>query len=481
MSREQKKETASEVQRVRPGQLHQVIFTGYDTKGLATGSGPVQLEIRAEGGIQGEKAEVRIQHLSQHRPVAWGIIATLLEPSAHRTRPHDAKTHRCGGCNWSHMDYEAQLAAKTERLRKLLSTVTPTGRADIAEAEVMPSPSERGYRNRGKYVIARHRNRIVLGAYRPRSHEVERTIGCPVMQPDVDRAAHALEKALDSAGWPLFDPRTGRGLLRYASVRANHRDEILVTVVTAAEGDVDWTNLAEDVRSQCPGLEGFTIDINPDPGNVVFSGLHRTIRGEAEIEEQYGPVTVYLSGHGFGQANREQAGRLYRFAAEAAVSPFPETGDPPSRLLELFCGAGALSLTVARHGRNDRFHLTGIERDGEAVQLATRAAKDAGLAEKCTFFAADANRTLEKMQRGDQPPPQVVLLNPPRTGLRPELREALQKLQPSRMVYVSCSPETLTRDLLDLLKGPCRLTALKGFDMLPMTPHLELVAVLEAG
>lgn len=525
------------MKRPRQGEHLQVRFDGYDAEGQAVGSWrpapapggakqdgpgphapPAQAwEIHAPWGARDDLARVELLHVSPHHGVAWARILEVLEPSPRRCLPFDFPGHRCGGCGFAHLGPEEQLWAKGERLSTLAARFPG---AALASPPVRPAERLTAYRNRGKYVLglqappgprgrpqgaragAPRRSeapRPVLGAFLPRSHRVVSTLGCPVMEPAVERAAAALEGLLGETRLSLYDETSGQGLLRYAAIRANHRGEVLVTLVTARtpEGPSADEDLAPLVLGLClalPDLVGVTLDVNPTRGNVLFSGDEQVLHGAAVLEERYGPARVSLTGEGFGQVNREQAAAIYQAAAEAALAPLGDRG-APKRIWELYAGAGALSQVVA-HQAGDRADLwvLGIERDPRAVAQANQAARDLGLAERLQFRAADASEALwppappdpagaeEGYHDPHDPfagPPDVVALDPPRTGCRPPLLEGLCRARVPRVVYVSCDPETLGRDLSLLERGGYVVRSLGGFDLMPQTPHLEVLAVAE--
>jgi len=464
---------------IAKGKQCTVEFHGYGADGLAVGIGPGEVEVHVAGGIGGERARVQIEHVSQHHRQAWGRIVSMEEASPHRTRDHDAPGHRCGGCSWAHLDEVAQREAKEARLQSVVEACGPPARG-MTTPLVAPSPRQAGYRNRGKYVLARKHGQVVLGAYRPRSHEVGSTLGCPVIAPAVDETAQALATLLVHRKWSIYDERQGRGLLRYVGIRVNHRREVLVTLVVSRLVERPWKKLVSGLRPKVDRLVGLTLDVNPDPGNVLFTGETEQIWGSSELVDRYGPAVVRLTGQGFGQVNRDVATLLYAHAAQATLAPLPGGAEPPARVWDLFCGAGALTQTLARLGTELQSgpgpDILGVERDEAAVRLAEGAARSAGLT-NCRFEAGDANDLLSADDPGLLP--EAVVLNPPRTGCRPALLSALVAQRIPRVVYVSCSAETLIRDLAILQQGGLKLQSLRAFDMLPMTPHLELVAVLE--
>lgn len=461
---------------IAKGKQFTVVFDRYDPDGLAVGTDPDGVDVHVAGAIRGEHGRVEIEHVSQHRRQAWGRLLSLEETSPHRTRGSGTAEHRCGGCAWSHLDEVAQREGKEARLQSVVDACGLPADG-LPSPLVVPSPRPAAYRNRGKYVLARKRGEVILGGYRPRGHDIVSTLGCPVMAPEVDNTARALATLFAHRKWSIYDERQGRGLLRYAAIRANHRAEIQVTLVVSRLVERPWKELAHRLRGQAPGLVGLSLDVNPDPGNVIFSGQTERVMGTVELVDRYGDAVVRVPGHGFGQVNREVATLLYDHAAQAALAPLAGQEGVPARVWDLFCGAGALTQTLARRAAESghKVDVLGVERDEAVVRLAAGAAQSAGLT-GCRYQAGDANSLLSA-DGGDLP--EVVVLNPPRTGCRPPLLDALVAQGIARVVYVSCSAETLVRDLKVLKAGGFHLQSLQGFDMLPMTPHLELVAVLE--
>jgi 23S rRNA (uracil1939-C5)-methyltransferase len=465
--------------RLYPARTYKVEFTGYTDDGFASGKGPCGYEIRAMGAVRGETALVRLEHVSPHRPLGWGRIEKLLDTAEERRKPACVRAATCGGCSWMHLSYETQLAEKSGRLREIagrLRPMTAPHKESLrASCEVAASPRTLRYRNRGKYVLAKKRGKVVVGAYRPRTHRVISTLGCPVVETPVDITARVLAQLLTRTDLPIYDEKTRHGVLRYAGVRANDRGEVLATLVTRTEGPESIRLFARDLRNQCPGLVGVTQDINPASGNVLFSGDARPLWGKPVLEEGFGPARVRLQGHSFLQVNRTQAARLYEHVAET-VSPSGSSapGVTPPTVWELFCGTGAISLLLARRG----VRVTGVELDPVSVQMATEAAQAAGLRELCRFTSSDAGEWLEARAASERPPGAIVV-NPPRSGCSPEVISAVAALRPCRLVYVSCNPDTLVRDLERLAPSGFELFDLRGFDMMPHTPHLETVAVME--
>jgi len=441
-----------------------MLVEAYDHDGLAVGY-VHGVEVRVLGGVVSEEVTVRIDHVSPHKAVAWAALESVDRPAGLRVSPRCGKVGRCGGCPWMHLDYEGQREAKKERIEAVAAGLgQPAG-----AVEVEASPALFRYRNRAKYVPVRRGQRVVLGAYEPRSHQVVETLGCLAVEPAVDQTAKILADILSSARIRLYNEQTRKGELRYVGIRANHRGQVLATMVLAMEPSRRLLDAVGRFTDACPELVGVTADVNRTEGNVIFSGNASVLMGQEWMEERFGAVAVRLSGHGFSQVNRGQATRLYEYVADRAARPLGTRATTVA--WELFSGPGALSMTMAHRGLS----VVGIERDGPSVETARRAAEAQELS--CRFIEGDANQAFAKGVVGESPP-DVVVLNPPRSGCRPELLLGIGRARIGRVVYVSCNPSSLARDLSVLADFGYFLTDLHGFDLMPHTPHVETVAVM---
>lgn len=479
--------------RLKKGTPYIVDFFGYDETGVARGKGPCGYEIRARGVCKGERALVKLDHISPHRPLAWGRIEHIESSiSSERVRPPCRRTTLCGGCPWMHLSYDAQLGEKRQRLKKVLASMDQAAIKRGLYIEVESSNPTFHYRNRGKYVLAHKRNQVLMGGYMPRSHRVVSTLGCPVVEKPIDSVARIVAKHLVPLGKSIiYDEKTRDGLLRYLGVRANYRGETLVTLVAANKDDKRLQRLGADLLKRCPELIGVTLDINDTRGNVLFSGRSVRLKGQEMLRERFGPSDIFLKGESFAQTNRHMAEALYDFASREIVrrtgnhnhstasqskgTKISESKKPSKHVVwDFFCGAGAFSFHLAHLG----FKVLGIELDGSSVELARDSASAQAWNEQPIFFKGDANTSVSKA-KDYMPYPDMVVLNPPRAGCRSGLLEDLAGHSIPGILYISCNPETLTRDIKYLVDHGYMLTTLRGFDMLPHTSHIESVAVME--
>jgi 23S rRNA (uracil1939-C5)-methyltransferase len=286
--------------------------------------------------------------------------------------------------------------------------------------------------------------------------------GCRVAEPPLDDTAEALRQNAAAAVAP-YDEASGSGLLRYAILRVNFRGQVLVTLVTAQRAWPDGAALARALKAARPEVIGVVQNVNPSRGNALYGDEQHLLDGEPALEEQVGGVRLRLSATAFFQVNRAVAERLYADARVAAGLARHE------RVVDCYAGAGGLALTLAPDARE----VIGIEEHPAAVADACAAAALAGK-EHARFVCGDAAAQLGTVERAD-----VVVVNPPRKGCAPAVLDEIARLGPRRVLYVSCAPDTLARDLARLGRHGYRTVLCRPYDMLPQTPHVETLAVVE--
>lgn len=449
--------------------------TGLDEAGHGTGmSGGRTLHVADL--LPGERAEVAIDHDSPHRPESWGRIARRLgDPSPDRVAPACPAHGRCGGCAWQPLAYPAQLVHKRARVVASLPAGTPV-------APATPSPSVLGYRHKGKYVAGTIDGKLVLGAWAPRRHELVDTAGCRVVAPLIDELRGRTLDAATAAGLAPWDERARTGHLRYVIIRANRTDEALVIlVVRSATPPALLAPIAAALTSD-PRVAGvLRLDNDRDDGGLL-AAAPTVLAGAATIPDTLAGVPIDLGATEFAQVNPAQADAIYaRVAALAALTPTSTAAD-------VYAGLGGITFALARSGA----HVISIERDPDAVSaLRTAGDRFRGLnpANSQVEFSphdsgrlrpmnlspivADA-RTLAEIRTVD-----VVVVNPPRKGLSQEVIDAIVSGSATRLIYVSCGPESLGRDVAKLVERGWVVDVVEPFDLMPGTAQIETVVRLE--
>jgi 23S rRNA (uracil1939-C5)-methyltransferase len=428
--------------------------------------------VHIAGALPGERVGGVIEHVSRHAGSAWARLETIEAPSPARRPPACPAFGACGGCVLQHLDYDAQLAWKHQRVARALAAHPALGEVKVDPCVASPRPL--GYRNRSKLVVARREegradDGLVLGAFAPRSHDVVDVAGCRIAEPPLDETAAALRALLDEAGVRAYHERTATGDLRHVVLRANHQGRVLAVWVVARPLP-DGVALARRFRAARPEVVGVVEHQNRSRGNAIFSDANgeneRVLDGAGQIEEQIESagqtVRLVLAPGAFFQANREVAALAYAAIAGALAVR------PSERVVDAYCGVGGIALTLARQAAE----VIGIESHAGAVAGATASAALNGIA-NARFVVGDAAGALGQIDRAD-----VVVLNPPRKGCTPEVLSGVARLAPRAIAYLSCDPETLGRDLALLATHGYRARAITPFDMLPHTPHIEALAVL---
>jgi 23S rRNA (uracil1939-C5)-methyltransferase len=414
--------------------------------------------------LPGERAEIAIDHRSPHKPEAWGrIVRRLGMVSADRVAAQCPAFGRCGGCVWQHLAYPAQLAAKRARLATALAEVAAVMTGAVEIAAVRPSPAVVGYRSKGKYVVGRAGDHLVLGAYAPRSHHVVDTLGCRVVAPIIDEVATWVRGAAEQAGLAAYDERDRTGELRYVVVREAAEDVLVVLVVAPRTPRRKLDRVAAALGHHPAVHSLVAIEHDRRDGAIVPSGSSATVLlGPGHVVEQLAGVAVEVGASEFLQVNRAQAAAMYARVAALAEAT---TG---TLAIDLFAGLGGIGLHLARAGAT----VIAVEIDRDAVAQLRRAAQRAGL--PLTAIAGDVGEVRGQLTAR----PDVVVVNPPRKGLSAGARGFLAELTAPTILYVSCGPEALGRDLAALAGHGYTPDTIEPFDLMPGTAQVETVARL---
>lgn len=421
--------------------------------------------------LPGERAEVAIDHLSPHRAEAWArIVRRMGSASPDRVAAACPAFGQCGGCVWQHLAYPAQLAAKRARVIEALADVPAVRSAAVSVAAVRPSPEQFGYRNKGKYVVGRAGEGLVLGAYAPRSHHLVDTLGCRVVAPIIDEVATWIRGAAERSELIPYDETTRTGELRYAIVREAQGDVLVVLVVTSSASRTKLKSVADALANHAAVRGVVSLANDRRDGAIAPSGSSvHVLVGHGHLIEQLADTAVEVGAAEFLQVNRAQATAMYARIAELAS----ERRTPSRRIqaVELFAGVGGIALHLARAGAE----VVAVELDRAAVSQLRRAAKRAGL--DLTPLAGDAGNIAPDVRRQLGQSPDLVVVNPPRKGLAGALG-LITELGAPVVIYVSCGPESLGSDLSRLAAEGWVPDVIEPFDLMPGTAQVEVVVRL---
>lgn len=433
------------------------LYEAYIDAFSADGGGVCRIAGRAvfvPRALPGELWRVRI--VKANKTAVWGRGEMLLSaPSDERDEPKCPAYGRCGGCATQHMRYETELNFKLGRVNDALRRI---GGLSLSARDILGANELGGYRNKGIYNFAPG---PVCGFYRSRSHDVIATPRCYLQPECFDRAAAALLGWMKAKNVPAYDEQSGKGLVRHLYLRRSEED-FLACIVAAGPLPA---GAVEALRAECPELTGVLLCRNPGAGNVVLTDRIETLWGSEYVHETLCGARFRLSPQTFFQVNTAQAEKLYDLV-RAYAEPEGKT------VLDLYCGAGSIGLSVAR----DAARLIGNDVVPSAVENARYNAAQNGV-ESAEYICGDAGATAAELAaRGVKP--DVIIVDPPRKGVSAELIEAVCAMAPERLVYVSCDPATLARDLKILSERGWRADECTAVDMFPRTSHVETVVKL---
>lgn len=445
---------------LQKNQIVRATIEGYSSEGLgiARVNGQVVFVHRA---IRGETCDILIMKVLKN--AAFGKVVGIIAPSDRRQEPDCPYYGKCGGCDFRHMDYAEELWAKRQRVQDALTRI---GGSDVAVEAILGAEEPERYRNKSQYPIAADG---VVGFYRARSHEVTEVEHCRLQMPQADAAAQAVRQYIRRFRVPCYDERTGRGLLRHLYVRTNGAGESLVCLLGNGAGAPHEEELVSLVRQAVPSAVGIVWGENRKKGNVILGERYRTLWGSDTLRDTLCGLTFRLSVPSFYQVNRRQAEVLYDKAVEFAALTGRET------VLDLYCGAGTITLCMARRCGK----AIGAEIVPEAIGDAWENARENGV-ENVEFFCGDAKETAAELARRGLRP-DVICVDPPRKGLAPEVVEAAAAMEPQRIVYVSCDPATLGRDVKRFSELGYTVRRAAAVDLFPRTAHVETVVLMEKG
>ena len=437
--------------------IYRAHIDGYSSQGLGIARIDGQV-VFVHGAVRGETCDVLVMKVLKN--AAFGKIAALAEPSPARRQPGCPYYGRCGGCDFRHMSYEEELWAKRARVQDALTRI---GGAEVTVEEILGAEQPLHYRNKSIYPISPAGE---VGFYRARSHQVVHVDHCLIQKPEADALAQAVRDYIARFQVEPYNEATSRGLLRHLYVRTNCRGESLACLLVNGSRLPHEQELVDMLRAAAPGVCGVVLGENTRRGNAVLGDRYRTLWGRDYLTDTLCGLELRLSVPSFYQVNHDQAQRLYEKALEYAGLTGRELA------VDLYCGAGTITQVLARRAR----HVIGGEIVPEAIRDAEDSARRNGV-ENVEFLCGDASRlAAELRQRGLRP--DVICVDPPRKGLAPDGVEAAASMTPGRIVYVSCDPATLARDVARFAPlGYCPVRAC-AVDLFPGTAHVETVCLL---
>ena len=441
-------------------QIYETVVTDY----TAEGQGIAHIEgcaVFIPNAIAGEKLRVRIEVAKKNW--AAGKIVEIIEKSPHRVNRECPVAKLCGGCDFWHMDYAEETRLKADRVRQCLNRL---GGESLEEVPILAAPTCYGYRNKAQYPVSSKKGKAYAGFFRAGTHEVVENDCCRILPEETDSVKNAVMDYVNQYRVTTYDETAHKGLLRHIYVRRGVvSGQVLVCLVVNGNRIPKPEELIKRLR-KIPGFTTLVLSVNTKKGNAVLGDEFITLYGEGYIEDTLCGLSFRLSPRSFYQVNHHQAQRLY----EAAISQAEIT--KADTVLDLYCGVGTITLAMASAAGK----VIGVEVIPQAVEDAKDNAKRNGI-ENAEFFCGDAGTAaLELEAKGIKA--DVVVVDPPRKGLNADTIEALSRFAPRRIVYVSCDPATLARDVALLKERGYVLKNAMAADLFPRCAHVESIVTM---
>ena len=442
------------------GSVYTAVIDGYSSEGLgiARVNGAVVFVPHA---VRGEEIDLRITKVM--KTSCAGEIVKIHNPSPERMEPECPYAGKCGGCAYRHLTYPEELWAKRQRVQDALTRI---GGLELTVEEILGAKNPEHYRNKSQYPVGADGS---IGFFQARTHKVVPIRRCLIQTEAADRTAQAVGEWMRRYKISAYDETTGKGLVRHVCVRVNRKGECLCCVVVNGNKVPREPELAAYVTAAVPHTVGVLLNSNTRRGNVVLGDKYRTLFGRNYLMDTLCGLEFKLSMPSFYQVNRDQAEVLYGKALEFAGLTGNET------VLDLYCGIGTITLCLAKAAKR----VIGAE----IVPPAIRDAKENALrnhVENAEFFCGDAADIAAKLE-SDGLRPDVVTVDPPRKGLAPEVIASVAAMGPEKVVYVSCDPATLGRDVKIFREFGYEAKRAAAVDMFPGTAHVETVVLLSKG
>ena len=440
--------------------LYEAVITDYTAEGLGV-THIDGIAVFVPNAIAGERVRLRIDHVG--KTWASGKMTEILERSPHRVNRECPVAKLCGGCDFWHMDYDEECRLKAERVKGCLNRLAGE---QLTELPILAAPTCRGYRNKAQYPVAGKKGRSCAGFFKAGTHEVIENSRCLILPEQTDQVKAAVMDHVNRYHIPAYDEATHTGLLRHIYVRRGAvSGQILVCLVVNGEKLPQTPALIERLKT-IPGFTTLVLSVNRKKGNAVLGEQFITLYGPGFIEDTLCGLNFRLSPRSFYQVNHHQAQRLYEAAIEqAAISK-------NDLVLDLYCGVGTITLAMAGSAGK----VIGVEVIRQAVEDARDNARRNGI-QNAEFFCADAGQAaLALEQQGIHP--DVITVDPPRKGLSADTIEAITRMDPKRLVYISCDPATLARDVALLKERGFHLKSAQAADLFPRCSHVETVVLL---
>ena len=438
-----------------------IIDNGYEGEGIAKIEG---MPVFMKGALKGEQCKIGITKvLASH---AFGRIIEIQKESTHREQPVCPYANRCGGCDLQHMDYEWSLEIKQNTVQNLVNK-TLKQKVQVEKTVGMGNPFH--YRNKAVFPCGIDKSgNPAMGMYAARSHEIISVGECYLQKEQAMQIATTIFQFIKENGIAVYNEKTGKGLVRHIMIRtAFQTGEIMCVVVVNGQSMPKQQEFVEMLQAHCPEIKTIVLNHNTENTNVILGRKNTVLYGNGTIEDILGEYKFSISPQSFYQVNPVQTEALYNLALESASL------EKEDIFCDLYCGIGTIGIFASKYVKE----VHGVVIVEEAVKDAQENAKRNGIT-NATFIAGDVEKLFDEMIHHKKIMPTVVCVDPPRKGVDERTIEIIKEVLPKKVIYISCNPATLVRDLAKL-EEKYTVKMIKPVDCFPWTKHVECVAVLQ--
>lgn len=416
-----------------------------------------------DGGIPDDKVLVEITKIKKN--YAKGKIIDIKEPSPYRIKPTCDVADECGGCQIRHMDYTKQLELKKNKVKSNIERIGKLKDVLIHDALGMDEPYN--YRNKAQFPIGRAKGKSIIGFYKKGTHDIVDIQECTIQHDINDKILKIFKKFINDNKVSIYDDKSGKGILRHILTRVSYKSgDLMVVIITNGKQLPHKDEIINELIKNIPQIKSIVQNINTKKTNVILGKECITLYGDDKILDYIGDLKFEISPLSFFQVNPFQTKVLYDKALEYAKLKGNET------VFDIYCGIGTISLFLAQKAKK----VYGIEVIEAAINDAKRNAKLNNL-DNTEFFVGKAEEVIPKLYK-EGLKADVVVVDPPRKGCDKVVLETIAIMKPKRVVYVSCKPSTLARDLKILDELGYKTIEIQPVDMFPHTTHVETVSQL---
>ena len=415
------------------------------------------LTVFIEGALPGEKVSAEI--IDTKKNYAVGKLIKILRESPDRVQPICPIFEQCGGCQLQHLSYPAQLIWKRQQVVDAIERIGKIRGVEIFDTLGMENPLR--YRNKMQFPVGKN---LAIGCYARGSHKIIDTDICLIQKDVADKVLVAVKKILRRFNISPYDEDSHKGILRHVMSRVGFNGELMIVLVTATKILPNEKNIAKAIRAELPNVTSIQQNVQTFHNNVILGRETKILYGKPTIKDKIGKLEFNISARSFFQVNTTQAEVLYETAKKFACLTGKET------VIDAYCGTGTIGLYVAKNA----YKVIGVEIVNSAIDDANKNARENKI-RNAEFIVGDAVKVIPRLDIYAD----VVIVDPPRAGCDRKVLETLAAMNPARIVYVSCNPATLARDLAILAELGYHTKKIQPVDMFPHSSHIEAVAQVE--